>query len=166
MHREMRLTATARAKAVAEVVCDSDGQWLVWCNTDYEADALIERIPYAGDLRGKTPEAKQVELLEKFASGKLTVLITKPSICGAGLNLQHCHQMAFVGLSFSFEQFFQSVRRCWRFGQTHAVRVAIVQAETEGAIERAVREKSLRADHMQQEAVKAMREVWAEESAD
>jgi len=121
-----------RAEECASLV--KDGQWLVWCNLNAEADALAKLIPDAVEVRGSdTPEKKEKAAIG-FANGEIRVLISKPLIFGMGLNFQKCHQMAFVGLSDSFEQYYQSVRRCWRFGQEHPVDVHVITADTEGAV--------------------------------
>lgn len=121
-----------RAEECASLV--KDGQWLVWCNLNAEADALAKLIPDAVEVRGSdTPEKKEKAAIG-FANGEIRVLISKPLIFGMGLNFQKCHQMAFVGLSDSFEQYYQSVRRCWRFGQENPVDVHVITADTEGAV--------------------------------
>lgn len=141
MHKEMRLTAPKRAAKVAEIVNDSDEPWIVWCNTNTEADELTALIPDAIEVRGDdSPEAKEKGLAD-FTEGRARVIITKPSIAGMGLNWQHCHNVAFVGLSYSFEDFYQALRRSYRFGQTKPVNAYIIQAATEGAILQAVQAK-------------------------
>lgn len=127
-----RNSVEQRAEKCAGFV--KDGQWIIWCNLNSEADALARMIPEAVEVRGSdTPEKKEKAALD-FASGKIRILISKPLIFGMGLNFQRCHQMAFVGLSDSFEQYYQSVRRCWRFGQEHPVDVHVITADTEGAV--------------------------------
>jgi superfamily II DNA or RNA helicase len=136
MHREMRLTAPARAAKAAELANDLEpGEaWCLWCNTNREADLLKAAIPDAVEVRGSDPpEEKEAKLLA-FSRGDERVMVTKPSIAGFGLNWQHCRNTAFVGLSHSFEQFYQAVRRFYRFGQTREVRAYVVIAETEGDV--------------------------------
>ncbi len=141
MHRELRETAAARAEAVAELVNGSDEAWLVWCNTNVEADELVLRIPAAVEVRGSDrPEHKELKL-RAFSEGRCRVMISKPSICGFGMNWQHCRNVAFVGLSYSFEDFYQALRRSYRFGQVREVNAYIVQARTEGAILQTIRRK-------------------------
>lgn len=156
IHREKRLTNAARSKVVAELVRSEPGEpWLIWCDTDYEADELAARLPEAVEVRGSmTPEMKEDRLLG-FAEGRYRILITKASIAGFGLNYQHCARMAFVGLSFSYESFYQAVRRCWRFGQSRPVQAHIACADTEEAIWRTINRKS--GDHEGMKA--AMREA-------
>lgn len=160
IHHEKRLTVEDRADTIAECI-DSDPQepWIVWCDTDYEADALADRIPDAEEVRGSMPLALKESRLDAFARGDLRVLITKPSVAGYGLNWQHCARMAFVGLSFSYENYYQAVRRCHRFGQTREVEVHIAMADTEASIKRVIDRKA--GDHaaMKMAMQKAMREA-------
>jgi hypothetical protein len=158
IHKEKRLTIEARADKIAALVAAEPTEpWVVWCDTDYEADALMLRIPDAVEVRGShTPLIKELRL-EAFASGKTRVLISKPSICGYGLNWQHCARMAFVGLSFSYESFYQAVRRCWRFGQTRPVDVHVACADTEEAVWTVVSRKAGDHDAMKAEMSAAMK---------
>ena len=134
LHKEMRITAADRAQAVADLVNGSDETWAVWCNTNYEADELFRRIPGAIEVRGSDSIAEKERWLTAFTRGEVRVIISKALIAGFGLNWQHCHKTAFVGLSYSFEQFYQAVRRFYRFGQTQQVEVVIVAAETESTL--------------------------------
>lgn len=158
VHREKRLTANDRAQRIAELVSAEPGEpWVVWCETDYDADAVRARLPEAIEVHGRmTPEQKEAGL-NAFSTGEARVLITKPSIAGFGLNWQHCARVAFVGLSFSYEAFYQAVRRCWRYGQTRSVHVHVACAETEETIWQTIVRK--RDDH---DAMKtAMRSAMA-----
>lgn len=134
IHKEMRLTAPARAQAVADLVNASAETWLIWCNTNYESDELMARIRGATEVRGSEPTAIKEAKLDAFATGKQRILVTKPSIAGLGLNLQICSHVAFVGLSYSFEDLHQAIRRTWRYGQTKPVHTTIITAESEGAV--------------------------------
>ena len=159
MHREMRLTSAARSDAVAELVNKSNEPWIVWCNTNDEADALIERLNDAVEVRGSDTIEHKQKALADFSEGRERVIITKPSIAGFGLNWQHCHNVAFVGLSYSFEDFYQALRRSYRFGQTHEVNAYIIQAQTEGAILRAIEVKIQSHKTMQENMKKAAKEL-------
>ncbi len=141
LHKEMRLTASDRAQAVAAMVNGSAETWVVWCNTNYEADELVKRIPGALEVRGSDSLADKERTLTAFTRGQARVIVTKPGIAGYGLNWQHCHHTAFVGLSYSFEDFYQAVRRLYRFGQQHPVEVVIVAAETEAPLVAALERK-------------------------
>lgn len=155
LHREMRLTAPVRAARVAEIVNASPETWLVWCHTDYEADELMARIPDAVEVRGSQALAVKERTLRAFITGEARVLVSKPSVTGYGLNLQHCAHVAFVGSSYSFESQYQAIRRVWRFGQTRAVECVMVAGETEGPVIQTVQRKI--AQHEQMSA--AMREA-------
>lgn len=134
LHKEMRITAADRAQAVADLVNNSDETWTIWCNTNYEADELTKRIPDAIEVRGSESITAKEKKLTDFSEGRIRVLISKSSICGFGMNWQHCHNVAFVGLSYSFEDVYQAIRRSYRFGQEHPVSVYIIAADTEGPL--------------------------------
>ena len=157
IHREKRMTTDARADVIADLVAAEPGEpWVIWCDTDYEADALADRIPGAIEVRGSmSPEVKEANLT-MFSTGQVRVIITKPSIAGFGLNWQHSARMAFVGLSFSYESFYQAIRRCWRFGQTRAVNVHVACADTEESIWQIVSRKAGDHDAMKLEMTAAM----------
>ncbi|HEU4751922.1 MAG TPA: DNA methyltransferase [Armatimonadota bacterium] len=159
LHKERRRTVEARAYQVADLVAHTPGPWVLWCDTDYEADALAARIPEAVEVRGSHPLARKEATLEAFARGEARVLITKPSICAWGMNWQHCSQMAFVGLSYSFEQLYQAVRRAWRFGQQHPVAVHVVMAESELSVLSAIQKKQDAHEEMKSQMIEAMRET-------
>lgn len=132
VHQEKRLTAEDRAMCISGLVrAEPSEQWLIWADTDYEADALMSAIPEAVEVRGShSPEKKEKDLID-FAEGRTRVMVTKPKIAGFGLNLQRCARVAFIGPSYSYESYFQAIRRCWRFGQTRPVHVHIAMASTE-----------------------------------
>ena len=136
-----RDSVSDRAAACAELVKSRRGAWVVWCHLNSEADALTALLPEAVEVRGSDSPDSKTQALTDFAAGKTRILVTKPSIAGFGMNWQHCHQMAFVGLSDSWEEYYQAIRRCWRFGQTKAVDVHCVVAETEGAVASNLRRK-------------------------
>jgi len=159
LHKEMRLTATARAEKVAELVGENPNvPWLIWCNTDYEAAAIREVLPGVHEVRGPDSQAKKEDAILRFMDGDIDWLLSKLSIFGFGLNLQHCRNMAFVGLSYSFESIFQGIRRCWRFGQKQEVHAHIVCAETEGGVLSAIKRKERQYEELQAEMNAAMRE--------
>ncbi len=154
MHSELRLTAHDRAARVAEIVNSSDEQFLVWCHTNYEADELKKVISGAIEVRGSDSDEKKEERLFGFINNDFRVLITKPKIAGFGLNLQGCHNVVYVGMSYSYESFYQSVRRCWRFGQEYPVNVSLVMAETEESLYKTVMEKQEKHKEMQENMYK------------
>jgi DNA modification methylase len=151
MHAEMRRTCGQRSERAAEIVNGSSEPHIVWCNTNYEADALKAIIPGAIEVRGSdSPEEKERKLNE-FTHGEARVIITKPSIAGYGLNWQHCCNVVFVGLSYSFEDFYQAVRRSYRFGQSNRVNCYIIQVSTEENIASTVKRKMEQHEEMRNE---------------
>lgn len=158
LHDVKRQTINARADVVAGLVAaEPDQAWVIWCDTDYEANALGKRIPDAIDVRGSlSADAKEARLAE-FAASAPAKIITKPSLAGFGLNWQHCARMAFVGRGFSYEAWYQAVRRCWRFGQTRPVDVHIVVAEGEDQIGRVIDRKADDHAAMKRAMTQAMR---------
>lgn len=124
----------SRVEACATLVNASDERWLIWCDLNAEADALRQAIPGAIEVRGSDDSDVKEQRLLDFAHGKTRVLISKPKIAGWGMNFQVCARMAFVGVTDSWEAYYQAVRRCYRFGQKRDVHVHIFASEQEGAI--------------------------------
>jgi len=142
--RVRRQTMDARILRTLELVDHTD-QWIVWCGLNDEADAVARQIDGSVNVQGNwTPEAK-ADALEAFQDGDIRVLITKCSIAGFGMNFQNCHQMAFLGLSDSYESYYQAIRRCWRFGQEHPVTAHVIVSEIEQQIVANVKAKELQA---------------------
>lgn len=149
-----RQTSAARADA-AVLVLDRENRepWIVWCDTDDEADALKARLPDAIEVRGSQSIDQKEAGLWAFLSGDARVLITKPKIAGFGVNAQHCARQLFVGRTFSYEAWYQAVRRSWRFGQSRPVDIHIIVAEGEDQIGRVIDRKA--ADHADMKAAMA-----------
>lgn len=144
LKKEMRRTLAQRVAEAARIVREDlkpDEQCLVWCELNDESSALAQAIPGAVEVTGSMKNELKEQRMLDFASGKIRVLVSKPKICGFGMNFQSCHQMIFVGMSFSFEGRYQAIRRCWRFGQTHDVYDHVVLAGQEERIFKAVAEK-------------------------
>ena len=161
MHKEMRITSTARAEKCAELANNSSEPWVVWCNTNDEADKLAEMIPDAVEVRGSDSTKLKEKSLNDFRHGVKRVIITKASIAGHGLNWQHCHNVIFCGLSYSFEDLYQALRRLYRFGQKHEVNAYIVQAKTEGTILQNINRK-IEQHKTMQEQMKEASHVFSE----
>ena len=145
LHEVKRATADNRAKIAADLVTADNEPWVIWCDTDYEADALLgalRGVECVGEVRGSHAPERKEATLEAFADGTTRVLITKPSVTGFGLNWQHCARTVFVGRSFSYEAWYQAVRRFWRFGQAREVQVHLVVAEGEDSIARVIDRKA------------------------
>lgn len=130
-----------RVKICADLVNDTNDPFLVWCDLNIESEALRKSIRGGVEVKGSDDNEHKEKSMLGFSSGDIRVLITKPSIAGFGMNWQHCSKMAFVGLSDSFEQYFQAVRRCWRFGQKKPVDVYIITSEAEGAVVQNIKRK-------------------------
>lgn len=129
-----RRSIAPRVDATAKIVAERpDEPWLLWCGLNDEADAMAEAIGGVQVAGSESREEKRRKLIA-FSRGDIQRLVTKPSIAGFGMNWQHCRSMAFVGLNDSFEQVYQAVRRCWRFGQTRPVDAYMVASEIEGAV--------------------------------
>lgn len=158
VHAEKRRTVVERAREVARIAAaEPVEQWLIWCETDYEADALRAVIPEAVEVRGPdSPERKEAALMG-FADGSIRVLITKSRIAGFGMNFQNCARQAMVSATFSYEQFYQEVRRSWRFGQKRPVEAHVVMAHTELGIWDVLTRKQEDHESMKLEMYAAMR---------
>lgn len=156
-HREKRLTKDARAEKAASIVADHPSEPVViWVDTDYEADAVRDVVPDAIEVHGRMSADEKEARLDAFSRGEIRILLTKPSIAGFGLNWQHCRTTIFCGLSFSYEGFYQAVRRFWRFGQTMPVTAHVVIADTEASIAAAVARKQGDHSKMKREMAAAM----------
>jgi len=143
---ELKRTLAERVDRVADLV-DHNEPAVVWCHTNAEGDALEAAIPDAIQVSGKdSDDAKESKLME-FTDGRARVMVTKPKIGAWGLNWQHCNHMT-VFPSHSFEQYYQSVRRCWRFGQKRAVTVDIVTTEGQDRVLKNMQRKQKQADQM------------------
>lgn len=148
-----------RVEKAAELVNSTDEQFLIWCDLNVESELLTKSIDGAVEIIGSdTPKHKEESMLG-FADGKIKRLVTKPQIAGMGLNWQSCRNMVFVGLSDSFEQVFQAIRRCWRFGQEREVNVYIVISEQEGAVLENIKRKERDFEIMQNGMVKFTKEI-------
>jgi hypothetical protein len=133
--RVRRETLTARCERAAQLVDKQpDEPWLLWCGLNAEADTLTSLIPGAVNVHGAMSPDEKTELLLAFTDGQISTLVTKPTVAGWGMNWQHCARMAFVGLSDSWEQYYQCIRRCYRYGQTRVVHAHIVLSELEAQI--------------------------------
>ena len=155
-----RASLRERCEQAAEIIAQNpDDQWVCWCDLNAESELLAEFIPNSEEVRGSDkPDAKE-DALMRFANGALRVLITKPSIAGFGMNWQQCHNMIFVGLSDSYEQMYQAIRRCYRFGQKRPVNVHIVTSAAEGAVKANVERKEQQAAEMKRNMVQYTKEI-------
>ena len=130
-----------RVAKCSELVNNSTEQWVVWCEMNDESEALRRSIPDSVEVRGSDSIDRKVEALTSFSAGDSRVMVTKPSIAGHGLNWQHCARMAFVGAGYSYELYYQAVRRCWRYGQKRTVEVHRISTDADEAIRETVKRK-------------------------
>lgn len=152
-----RLTLADRCKRAAELVAtEPDEPWLLWCGLNDEAETLADLTGAVNITGSMSPEAKADALLG-FADGSIPRIVTKPGIAAQGLNFQHCARMAFVGLSDSYEAYYQAIRRCYRYGQTREVVAHIILSRIESEIASNVRRKEIAARGFTAELVEAMR---------
>lgn len=147
-----------RVKAAVDIVNGSpDRPWLVWCDRNAEGEKLSASIMDALEVAGKHTVDVKMDRLLGFCRGAPRVLVTKPKVASFGMNWQHCSDMIFVGLNDSFEQLFQAIRRCWRFGQLNRVNVYMVASELEGAVVKNIRDKEEKFEGMQSGMIDEMR---------
>lgn len=152
-----------RVEKAADLVYTNQEQWLVWCDLNSESEALTKEIEDAVDVKGSDSPEHKANTMLGFSNGDVGVIVTKPSIAGFGMNWQNCHNMIFVGLSDSYEQYYQAVRRCWRFGQQHEVNVHIIISQREGCVRDNIYRKEADAKKMQQKMIELTKEITKKE---
>lgn len=146
-------------KAVELVLSKPDESWLVWCDLNKESEALKKAIPGSVEVKGADDPDYKTSSLTGFARGEIKILISKPSIAGFGMNFQVCHNQVFTGLSDSFEQYYQAVRRSWRFGQKEQVKVYVITSEKEGAVVKNIKRKERDFETMLHGMISATQEI-------
>ena len=156
-------TATVRTNKAAEIANSNDGQWIIWCGLNTESSGVTKLVNGAVEVKGSDSPEKKAETIESFQDGDIRVLVTKPKIAGMGMNFQNCHNMAYLGLSDSFESYYQSTRRCWRFGQEHPVNVHVVLSDAEKPIWENVKRKEREAEMMTQNLIAHVSEIEKQE---
>lgn len=143
-------------QAAAVVLAEPTEPWLIWVGTNKEADAMQERLPDAVEVRGNDSTDYKADTLYQFATGDIDTLITKAGIAGFGMNFQRCARMMFVGLGYSYEQYYQAIRRCWRFGQTRPVVAHVVVSEPEQDILEVIEKKESQARNLSDGLIRGM----------
>jgi hypothetical protein len=152
-----------RVEEAKNITEETDEQYIVWCDFNAESAALKDAIKDSVEVVGAdSPEYKAEKAIE-FSNGGIRVLVSKPSIYGFGMNWQNCHNVIFCGLSDSYEQFYQAVRRCWRYGQEHDVKVHVIVSEKELNVLDNIKKKQRQMDEMQWRMIKLMRDVTMHE---
>jgi DNA modification methylase len=157
--RARKETIRERCQIAADMINGSDETWLVWCNLNEESRTLTKMINDSIEVTGSDKHSVKERNLLAFSDNKVKGLITKPRIAGFGMNWQNCHNVAFVGLSDSYEQYYQAVRRCWRFGQEKEVNVHIITADIEGAVVKNIKRKEKDAMDMAKNMVEHMHAI-------
>lgn len=163
--RVRKSTLAARCARAAELVEAEPGEpWLLWAGLNEEADELA-RLTGAVNVHGSMSPEEKARLLLAFSDGDIDRLVTKPQIASLGMNWQRCARMAFVGLSDSYEQYYQAIRRCYRYGQDRVVHAHLVLSELEGQIASNVAAKERDASRFTSSLVAEMRQLRMEASA-
>lgn len=149
---ERRRTIQERCEMAAEMVAHTGKPAVAWCHLNEEGRMLEKMIPGAVEVDGNDSDDFKEETFDAFARGEIRVLISKPVIAGFGLNWQHCAHQTFFP-SHSFEQWYQAIRRCWRFGQKNTVRVDVISSEGEAGVLANMNRKAIQAEQMFQKLV-------------
>lgn len=153
-------TLSKRVQAAADVIKASGEQWLVWHDLNDEGRGLAKLLKSKCCLiEGKTDDGVREQFEAQWRRGDIQTMISKPGIFGFGLNWQHCHNLIYLGLSDSFEKWYQSVRRCWRFGQEHPVNVIVITSDAEISVVENVRRKEKQAAELAEGIIKAMKDT-------
>jgi len=155
-----RSSLESRVRLCADLVNGTPGEpWLVWCDLNAESEGLAHAIPGAVEVRGSDDAEDKEAALADFIEGNVRVLVTKPSIAGYGLNMQRCAHVAFVGLSNSFEAWYQAIRRTWRFGQLRPVECHLILSDADGSVRANLERKRLAAEEMSNEMLTGMGDI-------
>lgn len=152
-----------RCERASELVNNSNEQWLVWCDLNDESHKLHELIEESVEVEGSDKEQHKSSAMLDFSNGNIKCLVTKPKIAGFGMNWQNCHNMIFTGLSDSYEQYYQALRRCWRFGQSDQVNVYIIISSKEGCVKENIERKQKDFEKMQKEMTELTKEITKKE---
>ena len=154
---EQRRTVPERCERVSALLRHKEPA-IAWCHLNEEADLLEHLIDDATQVSGSDTDERKEEVFAAFAAGKVRVLVTKPKIGGFGLNWQHCGHQSFFP-SHSFEQWYQCVRRSWRFGRTEPVKIDIVSTDGAAAVMASLKAKAISAERMFEQLVGLMNEA-------
>ena len=155
---ELRKTKTQRLELAAEIAKETDGQVLIWIKQNEEGDILRKLLPEAIEVKGSDSISDKRQRLLDFAAGKIRILISKAKICGYGMNFQSCGTQIFAAPDFSFEDFYQQVRRSYRFGREGAVNIHLIVTDTMQNARSIIEEKQRKFEEMQREINKNVNE--------
>jgi hypothetical protein len=156
--RDARKASLSERVELAAALAGNQEQWVFWCNLNSESELLAKMIG-AEEVSGATPEDERERIAAGFIDGSIRCVVTKPSLWGYGMNLQCCHNTALVGLSDSYEDFYQVVRRFWRFGQTKEVSAHIIVSSLEGAVLANIKRKEVQATKLADEMIRNMSDI-------
>ena len=157
-----RESINARVKAAVKIANTDNDACIIWCDLNAESAQLKKEIPDGTEIRGSHDSEYKEDMLLKFSNGDIKKLITKPSIAGFGMNWQHCNKIIFVGMSDSFERYYQAIRRCWRFGQKKEVNVYVLTSEKEGRIVENIKRKEKDFNKMLRGMIMATQKITAD----
>lgn len=158
-----RDTIEDRVKEAAALVNNSDEQFVIWTALNDEANAMCQAIPDAVNVYGSMSPEEKADLLLKFVQGEFRVLVSKTKIAGFGLNMQNCHNMIFLGMDYSWESYYQAIRRVWRFGQASEVHVWVIVSKQAKQIYESVLRKEEEAEKMTTQLITASAQYSMEE---
>jgi hypothetical protein len=144
---ERRRTILERCEMAAEIISNTGKPAVAWCHLNEEGHMLEKMIDGSVEVEGNDSDEFKEEKFEAFASGQIRVLVSKPVIAGFGLNWQHCAHQTFFP-SHSFEQWYQSIRRCWRFGQKSPVKIDVISSEGEAGVLSNMNRKAAQSEQM------------------
>jgi len=157
VRQEQKQTITERCEKAVEVAQGHDTS-VFWCNFNDEAATLAEMMPYAKEIKGSMNIDKKEELLIAFQKGEIKKLITKPKITCFGLNWQHCNHTVYFS-TFSYEQYYQAIRRFWRFGQKSDVTVDMIYSNGQAKVIQSLMAKADKANDLFSKLNKAVNEL-------
>ena len=161
--RARRDTIDSRVKAAIDIINknknDKNRLWCIWCNLNAEADAIKKARPGIVNIQGSDSVEYKAENLLAFSRGDIEEIVSKPKIAGFGMNMQNCHNSIFLGLSDSYEQYYQAIRRFWRYRQKFDVNIWIVTSDMEGNIRDNIARKEADSETIYNEMVKYMKDI-------
>jgi hypothetical protein len=144
---ERRRTINERCEMAAKLIYEHRGASVAWCHLNSEGDLLEKLIPNCVQVSGSDSDEEKEEKIDAFSLGQIENLVTKSVVCGFGMNWQHCHHTTSFP-SHSFEQWYQSIRRFWRFGQKHKVRVDMISGEGDAGVLSNLNRKAVQVEQM------------------
>lgn len=162
--REARKSSVLDRCNMAKELITKDEQYLIWCDYNIESETITAMLKDAVQITGSDkPEFKEKSMMD-FTNGKIRILVSKPSICGFGMNWQNCKNIIFLGLSDSYESYYQAIRRCWRFGQKKDVDVVVVLSNAESSALNNIRRKEKDAMNMGDRMIEHTKGMFIEDT--